>query len=289
MRLLPGFGILTRLKHWRNEARYVDFFATVYWNFRLFPFSIARRLPIFIGHHVDIVNYEKGSIRLSDPNPQRGIVELGITRYPTFPVKGLHTLLRFQGGGKVTFGRDVRIGAGCSFIATAGGSIEFGNDVFINMHGLIYSNASVTIGNHVSIGWYNQIYDSSVHFMVDVHTGEVKDSKKSIIISDNVWVANHVTIAPGAVIPPFTTVAAMSLVNKDFSEFDTPGGFLVGSPAQYKNIGKVRILNEDLEWRIKTHFLNTNGGGGGMCLTMCLLDLNQTPFDADNNALYRTR
>lgn len=289
MRLLPGFGILSRLKRWRNEARHVDFFATVYWNFRLFPFTIARRLPIFIGHHVDIVNYEKGSIRLSDANPKRRSVEIGITRCPTFPAKGLHTLLRFQGGGKVTFGRDVRIGAGCSFIATAGGSIEFGNDVFVNMHCLIYSNALVTIGNHVRFGWYNQVYDSSVHFMVDINTGEVKDSKKIVKISDNVWVTNHVTIAPGAVIPAFTTVAATSLVNKDFSEFGTPGGFLVGSPARYKNIGKVRIVNEDLEWRIKTYFRNITAMGGGISLTMNLLGLNQTPFKADNNILYRTR
>lgn len=261
MRLSPGFGILSRLKWLRNESRYVNFFATIYWNFRIFPFSIARRLPIFIGHHVDIVNYEKGSIRLSDANPTRGTVELGISRYPIFPAKGLHTLLRFQGGGKVVFGRDVRITTGCSIIASAGGSVEFGNDVFVNMHSLIYSNASVKIGNHVRFGWYNQIYDSSVHFMVDIHTGEVKDSKNTVIIHNNVWIANHVTIAPGAVIPAFTTVAATSLVNKDFSEFNTPGGLLVGSPARYKDIGKVRIVNEDLEWRIKTHFRNIKTGG----------------------------
>lgn len=146
-------------------------------------------------------------------------------------------------------------------IATVGGSIEFGNDVLMNMHGLVYSNASVKIGNHVSFGWYCQVYDSSVHFMVDVNTGEIKDSKKPIVISDNVWMANHVTIAPGAAIPPFTTVAAMSLVNKDFLAYDMPGGLLVGSPAKYKNIGKVRILNESLEWRIKTYFRENCRGG----------------------------
>lgn len=285
MRLFPGFGILSRLKRWRHEARSVDFFATIYWNFRIFPFSIARRLPIFIGHHVDIVNYEKGCIQLSDPTPKRGSVELGVTRYPTFPVKGLHTLFRFQGGGKIILGQDVRINAGCALIATVGGSIEFGNDVLMNMHGLVYSNASVKIGNHVSFGWYCQVYDSSVHFMVDVNTGEIKDSKKPIVISDNVWMANHVTIAPGAAIPPFTTVAAMSLVNKDFLAYDMPGGLLVGSPAKYKNIGKVRILNESLEWRIKTYFRENCRGGISLIINM--LDLTQKPLDADSNPLYR--
>lgn len=290
MRILPGFGILSRLKHWRNEAHYVDFFSTVYWNFRIFPFTIARRLPIFIGHHVDIVNYEKGCIRLSDSDPKRGSVELGISRYPIFPAKGLHTLLRFQGGGKVVFGQEVGIAAGCSIVSSAGGSIEIGNDVHINMHSLIYSNATVKIGNHTRFGWYCQIYDSSVHFMVDVNTGEVKDSKKSIIISDNVWIANHVTIAPGAVIPPFTTVAATSLVNKDFTPHDTPGGLLVGSPAKYMDINKVRIVNEDLEWRIKTHFHNIAkyASCSGKCQISSLLGLSQTPFDADKNPLYRT-
>ena len=291
MRLSPGFGILSKLKWLRNESRYVNFLATIYWNFRIFPFAKACRLPILVGHIVDIVNYEKGCITLSDPNPRRGTVEIGISRFPIFPAKGLHTLVRFQGGGKVIFGHEVRIATGCSLVASVGGTIVFGNDVYVNMHSLMYSNASsIRIGNHVRVGWYCQIYDSSVHYMVDVNTGEVKDSKKPILISDNVWLANHVTVAPGAAIPSFTTVAATSLVNKDFSAFDTPGGLLVGTPANYKNIGKVRIVNEDLEWRIKMHFLTPNDQmERGMCLITNALNLTPTPLEPYNNPLYRTK
>ena len=41
-----------------------DFFKTIYLNFKVLPFHVARKLPIQIGHHVDIKGMHRGCIRL---------------------------------------------------------------------------------------------------------------------------------------------------------------------------------------------------------------------------------
>lgn len=35
----------------------VDLLATLKWNYKLFPFSVARKIPLFIGYNVDITGY----------------------------------------------------------------------------------------------------------------------------------------------------------------------------------------------------------------------------------------
>lgn len=265
-------------------CRRVNITKTIYWNFRLLPFKVAKHLPLFIGHNVEFIGVTRNSIIIETKNYTRGTIKIGISDFPQFPIKNVSTMIRLGAGSKIIFGNNIEIGKGCSVVGTYRGQIIFGNDIFMNMHSMIYSNKYIKIGNHVRIGWQSQIYDSNIHYMIDTSSGIIKPISNSIIISDNVWLANHVTIAPGAKIPPFTTVAAHSLVNRNFMEEHEIGGLLVGTPAIYKPIGKVRLLNGVIEHHIKSTLKDMQDNTDIAQFGYSLL-----PFDAQKNPLYRTQ
>lgn len=227
-----------------------------------------------------------GGVLLNASSIRSGMIKIGITPFPIFPCKGEHTLIRFHGGSKIIFnGGNVRIMKGCSIVLSYGGQLVFGEDVMVNQRTLFYANSKIEIGNHFRAGWCVQIYDTPVHYMIDINTGEIKNPCYPISISDNVWLANHATVTAGAKIPPFTTVASHALVNKDYSQETIEGSILMGIPAKIKHAGKVRLLNESVESQIKK--LYTTGNHQNV-INLNDIDGILYPFDADNNFLYRS-
>lgn len=272
------------IKAFYKFVKKVNIFSTIYWNYRLLPAAQARRLPLHIGYNVDIINRKRGAVRIEAGEIRSGMVRIGISDFPIYSARGLHTQIRFAGASEIIFRGSASIQKGCSIVASYGSRIEIGTDFLLNMNSLIYSNRRIRIGNHVRIGWSSQIYDTAAHIILDIATGEIHDPAREVTIGDNVWAANRVTIGPGAVIPPFTTVAACSLVNKDFSAEKTPGGILVGTPARYRAAGRIRILNRRLEETLKKqHFANSRE-----TVNLSELGYAATPFDATLNPLYST-
>lgn len=257
---------------------------TIYWNFKLLPFPIAIHIPIYIGYKVSLINVNKYNFKIKTPTVKRGMIQIGITWVPIFPVKGIPTMVRLS-GGTITINGKLHIYTGCSLISSNQGLIEFGDDIAFNMYSLIYCNSHIKIGNHVRVGWMSQIYDSNCHFMVDTDTGEIKRHNKAININNNVWLGNHVTVGPGSAIPAFTTVAANSLVNKDFSTIETFGNLIVGIPGKLSNPGKIRIINNSIEQHLKQVFdINPTLN----CIDISKFGFSKLPFDGSNNILYRS-
>lgn len=54
------FNPIRFLKNVFKLSHHVDLYATLKWNFKIFPFKIARKLPLFLGYNVDIQNYSGG-------------------------------------------------------------------------------------------------------------------------------------------------------------------------------------------------------------------------------------
>lgn len=275
--------ILRKIKYYYSLLNHINIIATIIWNFRLFPFKIALKYPILIGHNVDFYGVHRGDIILESQRIRKGMIRIGISRFPTFPSKGLHTMIRVSPNSSITFGEEVILNTGCSLIAACGGQIIIGNDVWINQCSIFYSNSEIRIGNHTRIGWKTQLYDSPVHFLIDTNTGNVSDSKRPIYVGNNVWIANHVSISAGAYIPDFTVVASHSLVNKNFSEQKEIGGLLVGIPAKYKDNKKVRLLNDSVEAELKVKYFQSKKN----CVNLRDLGYNIEPFNPKSNFLYR--
>jgi lipopolysaccharide O-acetyltransferase len=115
--------------------------------------------------------------------------------------------------------------------------IEFGEDVQINDYVHIAAIESVKIGNNVLI--------ASKVFITDHNHGNYGDAPEPhsdpfeapekrqlltnpVIIEDNVWIGESVTILPGVIIKQGSIIGAMSVVTKTIP----PNSIAVGAPAK---------------------------------------------------------
>ncbi len=105
--------------------------------------------------------------------------------------------------------------------------LHIGIDSGISDRTKINATHSVTIGNHCSIGWDCDIWDTSwhrVHFL-DREPGPISSP---VVIEDHVWIGSHTIIQRGVTIGTNSVIAAGSVVTKDIP----PNSFAGGIPAK---------------------------------------------------------
>lgn len=232
----------------------INIFKTVYLNYKVFPWNVAKKLPIYVGWAVDIHEVYRGSIEFQDGiKIRRGIVSLGVCRYPMISNRGLVTLLRISPKGKLVLGDDVKIYTGCSIIVTYKGVLSIGSDFVLNQNSRLYCASSVTIGAHCRIGWETQIYDSNFHFMYDSIKHRICNSLCEVCLGHNVWVGNRCTIAKGSLLPDYAIIGSNSLVSKKL-ENEFGGGIWVGTPVSLIREGFYRILDEGFQYNLFLQF-----------------------------------
>jgi len=233
----------------------VNVVKTLCFNLVNFPISIAIKLPVFVGYRVQFIGLRRNCISLNSANKVRaGMIELGITRYPMISTKGMYTLIRIHKKSHIEMGDNVRVFSGCSLIAALGGVIHIGDDFLMNQKARIYASKKVSFGNHCRLGWESQVMDSDIHYTLNQNLNRIKDCRKPVIIGNNCWLANRVSVMKGSILPDYSILAGGSLLNRDYSEVTDKGNFFSGTPAVLKGTGVYRIFNEKIEKRIKDFF-----------------------------------
>jgi acetyltransferase-like isoleucine patch superfamily enzyme len=121
------------------------------------------------------------------------------------------------------FGRIV-IGAGAiinskpapvRLTTSARGAIEIGDDFIFNFGASIASDASVRLGNRVTLGPYAQICD---------HEGGTSPGPSEVVLEDDVWLTIRVQVHKGVRIGAGTIVTAGSVVTGDLPAHVIAGG-----------------------------------------------------------------
>lgn len=135
--------------------------------------------------------------------------------------------------GNVKIGEMVRVARGAKFYVN--GKLEIGKNTYINPNCLVVVQECVRIGSHCAISWNVQILDDDMHDIVDAE-GRRLNSKKSIVIGDNVWIGANAVVLKGVTIGEGAIVGANSLVVKDVP----PHAVVGGNPA--------KILKENVRW-----------------------------------------
>lgn len=234
-----------------------NYLKTLYYNYKIFPFDIAKKMPLQIGWNVDMKNACKGSILLeAGVEPYKHMIKIGITPYPMWSNKGKHTMIRLSPSSKIVFGKKILLETGSSLIASYSGIIHLGSDFRMNQDAFIYASKLVEIGEHCRIGWGTQIYDTNFHFTYDMTHFSISSPMKKVIIGNNVWIGNRSTVNKGAFIPSFSIVASNSLFNKDFSHIQSKGNLFAGQPCKLlKTDYLCRIVNSAIEQKLFNHFL----------------------------------
>ncbi len=109
--------------------------------------------------------------------------------------------------------------------ALPGGSLEIGDNVFINYGSSLVSTKRVRVGNDCLIGTHVQVMDSDFHRVEDKSWDP---SGQPIVLEDRVWLGNRSIVLKGVTIGHDAVVAAGSVVTRDVP----PRTVVAGVPAR---------------------------------------------------------
>lgn len=224
----------------------VNLVKTIYYNFYLFPFRIAIKLPLFIFFGVKV--YDIGSIVIE------GEVKTGMFRLGKINRKSRTNTFKFINSGVIRIGGTVYLEAG--IILENFGEIIFEGETQCGEDVTFLIREKLFVGKYTRIGFKCFFMDSDDHFMMNIMTGEVKKNKKGIGIGSNCWIGNSTVIKKGVILPDYTIVASNSLLLKDYTGIISSHSIIGGTPAKFLVNGYRRIYNRKEEARLNNLFGN---------------------------------
>ena len=205
----------------------INWTKTLYFNFKKFPFRIAKQLPVFFYENVKFTSIagkieikgaiKKGMIGFGQPYEMntlhKGIAEINI----------LGTLVF---SGHVQFGKDYFIYVG------ENGHCEFGHMASLASNAKLICMDRIVLGNYARFGSESQIMDTNFHQMMNPQTGEKFKITAPILIGNYNYASSRVTVLQGTETPDFCTIASNSLCNADYISFGS--NILIGGiPAKF--------------------------------------------------------
>jgi acetyltransferase-like isoleucine patch superfamily enzyme len=128
---------------------------------------------------------------------------------------------------KNVIGGDTR----CSFVINKGASIVIGDNVKIS-NSAFYSNASITIEDHVMIGGSCRFWDSDFHPIdpeVRLNTPNEHYKSKPILIKNNAFIGGGSIILKGVTVGANSVVGAGSVVSRSIPDNE----IWAGNPAKF--------------------------------------------------------
>lgn len=105
-------------------------------------------------------------------------------------------------------------------------NVKLGKDTIISTNVTINSDASVVIGDNVTIGPYVKLYTSSHDLGPGSRRCIVTVVARPIVIETGCWLAVGATVLPGVIIGHGSVIAAGAVVDKDVP----PDSFVQGVP-----------------------------------------------------------
>ena len=218
-----------------------NWFAILYFNFKMLPFRQAIHLPFDFYHRVRF-NDLSGKIKIKSDKFYRGMIKIGGRGSDIFPRQCSVITLR----GYMELGCGIEFGTGISLVIDKDARFILGNNVRLGANTKVYCAKQIEMGNEIDFSWECQIFDTNFHYVKNIENGQVYPIDSPIKIGSYSWLGNRVNVMKGTVIPDNTIVASNSLCNKNYSEI---GEYilLAGSPAGLKKKGCKRLFeNVDL-------------------------------------------
>ncbi len=139
-----------------------------------------------------------------------------------------HVRVISEEGGRIEIGDQSKIGT-MSIVEDRGGFIKIGKNTSINSLSVLYGHGGLTIGDNVRAATQLIIVPANHNFSdPNILISEQGETKKGIIIGDDVWLGARVTILDGVEIGHGSVVGAGSVVTSDIP----PYSVAVGVPAK---------------------------------------------------------
>ncbi len=222
-----------------------NWWATIYFNFRMLPFGQAIKLPIDIYHSVRFESL-KGRVVINTPHIYRGVIKFGGRGSDMFA--RTQSVIHIEGTLKL--GKGCEIGAGVSTIVLKNGVLDMSDNVRIGALSKIYCEELVKIGEQVDLSWESQIFDTNFHYIENLCDKSIDKRSSPVTIGSNNWFGNRVTIMKGCVIGNNMIVASNSLCNRDYSNI-AEYSLLAGTPAKLIKSGVRRLFPQEEDMYIQ--------------------------------------
>tara|TARA_B100000809_G_scaffold266928_1_gene333143 strand:- start:6634 stop:7383 length:750 start_codon:yes stop_codon:yes gene_type:complete len=192
----------------------VNWIKTYYFNYKKFPYAIAKKLPVYFYGKVKLSSI-KGEIIIDAPI-KKAMIGFG-QNYELVSKSKRTAQLSLDGTivckGHVQFGIDY-------FVYVAKDAYcEFGHLSSMASNGKIICKEKIVLGKCARIGSEAQLIDTNFHVMFNTETGEKHPMNAPITLGDYNFISNRVTIMQKTSTPNYCTIASNSLCNKDYTHF----------------------------------------------------------------------
>ncbi|MFV8337948.1 acyltransferase [Flavobacterium sp. LB3P21] len=205
----------------------VNWTKTLYFNFKKFPFSTAKKLPVFFYGTVKFASIA-GKIEI-EGKIKKGMIGFG----QPYEMNTLHKgIAEINILGKIVFKGHVQFGKDYFIYVGENGYCEFGHMSSLGSYAKLICIERIVLGNYARFGSESQIMDTNFHRMMDTQTGEKFEMTAPIVIGNYNYVGSRVSVMQETKTPDYCTVASNSLCNSDYT---TSGSNILigGIPAKF--------------------------------------------------------
>ena len=215
--MIKGIKNIFRIIKRRSQLFFkVNWIKTLYFNYKKFPFSTARKLPIFFFGNVRFSDIS-GEVEINGPI-KRAMIGFGQSfEFPT-TYRGIAEIsLR----GKLVFNGYAQIGKDCVMLISENARCEFGYMAALGSSVKLICSKEIILGDWTGVGYESQIIDTNSHPMMNTETGEHYPITGTIKLGDYNSVSNRVSIMQNTVTPDYCVVASNSLCNSNYTNLGT--------------------------------------------------------------------
>jgi|TARA_R110000787_G_scaffold89678_6_gene189716 acetyltransferase-like isoleucine patch superfamily enzyme len=192
----------------------VNWIKTYYFNYKKFPYAVAKKLPVFFYGKVKFSNIS-GEVIIDAPI-KKAMIGFGQTfEFPTTSKGTSEISLK----GAIVFKGNVQIGKDVCLLIDKGAYFEMGHFSCLGSSVLLICKNKIVLGSNVRVGFQVQFIDTSIHQLIDLTTNKKLPLNGSIFLDDNNWVGNRTTIMKNTKTPVNCITASNSLINKDYTPF----------------------------------------------------------------------
>lgn len=235
-------GVHTRLQKGNKMNKYIKLVLslpkTMFWNIRLFGAKKGVRMPLLIAYNVKLKVNRGGLLLPSDIGMWK--IKIGFND-GTYGIEKAARggIVSVSTEGHIAFNGSADFKAGITMIVSGKGCISFGPGFTCNRNCCFTSDNSIEIGDDALLGWNVKIRTSDGHPIYPLDQENMcLNEGKPVRIGDHVWLAAHVDILKGSMIPDGCVVGYRSCVTKAFFE---PNCIIAGYPA--------KIIKKGIRWK----------------------------------------
>lgn len=241
---------ITRIKGYLFFLNELNIYKTIYFNFKVFPWHTAKKLPIYFFGPV-IFTSLKGKVILNVDVVSRGMVQFGCKSENIIASK---EPTRISLDGDLIFNGKSKFALAIQLFVWNNGRLSFGDNSWVGSFTKIVSFRSIEIGNNFLCSWECQLFDTDFHFIENNINNTIEDTNGTVVIGNQVWLGSRVTILKNTVIPNTCIIALGSICNKNYTASCPSGSVIGGMPAKFIKDGLSYVNDKQLEKKLFTYF-----------------------------------